>query len=290
MGIIRKRLVLFLSVAFALNINSVNATTDSGNVKKTTKKVRFIAVGDTGTGTKSQYDVAKAMKEKCDKSGCDFVILLGDNIYNSGVKSIYDSQFKTKFEDPYKDLDMKFYATLGNHDYRGNVQAQVDYTKLSKKWVMPARTYNFSHEFVDFFSIDTNDPSDTQRERLSKDIKRAKGKWQVVFGHHPRYTNGVYGNATGKQASLIDKPLCGQAEVYLSGHEHTKQHLKSVCGIEHVVIGTGAGLRKAGVGKNTLFSKATLGFAWFEFDENNMYFEIIDTKGNVEYKYSLKKL
>lgn len=284
MGIIRKRLILTLIFPLVLNINSANSQELEGN-----KKVRFIAVGDTGTGSKSQYDVAKAMKEKCDKSGCDFVILLGDNIYNSGVKSIYDSQFKTKFEDPYKDLNLKFYLTLGNHDYRGNVQAQVDYSKISKKWVMPARTYNFSHEFVDFFSIDTNDPSDKQRERLSRDIKRSTGKWQIVFGHHPRYTNGVYGNATGKLAALIDKPLCNQAELYLSGHEHTKQHLKSVCGIEHLVIGTGAGLRKAGVGKNTLFAKSSLGFAWFELKENNMYFEILDTKGNVEYKYNLKK-
>jgi tartrate-resistant acid phosphatase type 5 len=283
MGIFRKKSSLILVLPFILNINGVSAKTLED------KKVRFIAVGDTGTGTQSQYDVAKTMKEKCDKDGCDFVIILGDNIYNSGVKDVNDNQFITKFEKPYKDIDLKFYMTLGNHDYRGNVQAQIDYTNISKKWTMLGRTYNFSYGNTDFFSIDTNNPNDKQISRLQRDINKSNSKWKIAFGHHPRYTNGVYGNATGKLAELTDKTLCGKADIYLSGHEHTKQHLKKVCGVEHLVVGTGAGLRFAVSDKNTLFAKATLGFSWFEIDNDKMYFQIIDTKGNVEYDYTIKK-
>ena len=282
MGSFRNKINLILAVSVIFSVSTVNA--------ETSKRVRFIAVGDTGTGDIRQYQVAKAMKDKCDKDGCDFVIILGDNIYNSGVKSVDDPQFITKFEKPYKDLDLKFYMTLGNHDYRGNVQAEIDYTKKSKKWTMPGTTYNFNYANVDFFSIDTNNPTDKQISRLQRDIDRSTGKWKVAFGHHPRYTNGVYKNATGKLADLTDKTLCGKADIYLSGHEHTKQHLKSVCGVEHLVIGTGAGLRKVGTAYNTLFAKSSYGFSWFEIDDDKMYFQFIDAlTGKVEYDYTVRK-
>ncbi len=252
-------------------------------------KIRFIAVGDTGTGGDIQYAVAKAIKEKCAKDGCDFALILGDNIYNDGVKDVNDPQFISKFEKPYKDLDFKFYLTLGNHDYRGNVQAEIDYSKKSKKWVMPARVYNFSKGDIDFFSIDTNTPTTAQANRVSEDVSKSKAKWKVVFGHHPRYTNGVYKNATGNLAMLIDKATCNKADIYLCGHEHTKQHLKKVCNVDYLVVGTGAGLRKVGVASNSLFAKSSYGFSWFEVDEKNMRFQLLDDKGKVEYEYTRKK-
>ena len=78
--------------------------------------VRFIAIGDSGTGKDGQYKVADALKAVCDQRGCDFAIGLGDNIYESGVDGVNDSQFDTEFEDPYKDIHFPFYMALGNHD------------------------------------------------------------------------------------------------------------------------------------------------------------------------------
>jgi hypothetical protein len=46
---------------------------------------RFIALGDGGTGTLAQYQVAAAAKTVCDQKGCDFALYLGDNIYEVGV-------------------------------------------------------------------------------------------------------------------------------------------------------------------------------------------------------------
>lgn len=274
-------IITFLSLVSFNNYSDAKPSNDG--------KIRFVAVGDTGTGAIKQYDVAKGMKEKCDKDGCDFGLLLGDNIYTNGVKDINDPQFITKFEKPYKDLDFKFYLTLGNHDYRDNVQAQIDYTKKSKKWVMPDKVYSFSKGNIDFFCIDTNVPTKAQADKVEKMVSQSKARWKVVFGHHPRYTNGVYKDATGALANLIDKATCGKADIYLCGHEHTKQHLKKTCGTEYLVVGTGAGLRKVGVGKNTLFARSSYGFSWFEVDEHSMHFQIIDSKGNVEYEHTIKK-
>ena len=46
--------------------------------------------------------------------------LLGDNIYDSGVTSVTDPQWQTKFEIPYMGVNLPFYVVLGNHDYGGN--------------------------------------------------------------------------------------------------------------------------------------------------------------------------
>src|SRR5262245_60003455 len=79
--------------------------------------LRFIAVGDTGRGDDGIRAVAAAMKDVCDHRGCDFILLLGDNIYYAGVDSVTDPQWQTKFEEPYAAIDLPFYAALGNHDY-----------------------------------------------------------------------------------------------------------------------------------------------------------------------------
>lgn len=119
--------------------------------------VRFIAIGDSGTGKDGQYKVAAAMKEICQQRGCDFAIGLGDNIYESGVDGVNDIQFDLKFEDPYKELDFPFYMTLGNHDNswifggdgadndKGEIQVDYHYRtdRKSNKWQMPARMYQF---------------------------------------------------------------------------------------------------------------------------------------------------
>src|SRR5262245_16699071 len=77
--------------------------------------VRFAIIGDTGTGTSSQYEVGAQMTKARQLFPFDFVIMLGDNIY--GTERPQD--FVTKFEKPYQpllDAKVPFYAALGNHD------------------------------------------------------------------------------------------------------------------------------------------------------------------------------
>ena len=72
-------------------------------------------IGDSGTGDQAQYDVARQMDDFRQKFSFDFVIMLGDNIYNGHAPK----DFVNKFENPYKpllDSGVKFYAALGNHD------------------------------------------------------------------------------------------------------------------------------------------------------------------------------
>src|SRR4051812_49371566 len=85
----------------------------------TSGPVRFVTLGDTGTGGKTQLAVAKAMKKVCAERGCQFALGLGDNIYEFGISGADDPQFREKFEKPYADLNFPFFMALGNHDQSG---------------------------------------------------------------------------------------------------------------------------------------------------------------------------
>jgi hypothetical protein len=57
-----------------------------------------------------------------------FVVSTGDNVYESGITSATDQTWKRTFTDVYTHpalLSLPFYAVMGNHDWYGNVTAQV---------------------------------------------------------------------------------------------------------------------------------------------------------------------
>lgn len=182
------------------------------------RTVRFVAMGDTGEGNTAQAEVAAAIKTVCDAAGgCDFVILLGDNIYDSGVSGVDDMQWQMKFEIPYQDLDMPFYAALGNHDYGGDLLGldvgglgnefdkgplEVQYTAVSDKWEMPDTHYTIKRENLGIIVLDTNSIlwSNTehgdQRAWYPTALAEIAGSdWKIAAGHHPYRSNGTHGNA-----------------------------------------------------------------------------------------------
>ena len=194
------------------------------------KRVRFIAMGDTGKGNTDQRQVAVAVRDLCAARGCDFVLLLGDNIYDSGADSVTDAQWQTKFEEPYHDIDLPFYVALGNHDYGGKLlfidapgvgnewdvgRTEVMYSDHSDKWNMPDSHYTFTWAHVGFIVLDTNSIvwSDTtwgdQEAWLPTAISEVAGKdWVFVAGHHPYRSNGTHGNA-----GTYDAPEIGGIEL-----------------------------------------------------------------------------
>jgi len=252
--------------------------------------ISFLAFGDFGTGSKMQYQVAEAMQKKCQHSGCDFVITLGDNIYNNGVQSVSDSQFQSKFEKPYAQLPYRFHMVLGNHDYRGNIQAQIDYTQKSKKWYLPAKYYTFKTGHSSFFALDTNDPNPEQVRFLTSGLKNAHTPWKIAFGHHPRHSNGYYKNSqSAGQIKLLDS-MCSQVALYLSGHEHNQQHIQKGCAIDYLIVGSAAGMRAGASGPGTQFYRPGYGFAWVKVSEQEIYFELLDENAKVHYSHKIKRL
>ena len=100
-------------------------TTDDG--------LKVLFFGDSGKGNDEQRATAAAMTEHCAKYRCDLGLMLGDNIYPNGVTSVDDPQFQSKFEEPLRNLDLKFNVILGNHDMHSGpagMRAQIEYSKI----------------------------------------------------------------------------------------------------------------------------------------------------------------
>jgi hypothetical protein len=171
--------------------SSRSAAVDDGVVDETPDEtpdeaaepvVRIVLLGDSGSGSAGAYAVGEAVAKVCAAKGCDLVLGLGDNIYESGVSSELDPQFEEKFELPFAPIDLPFYMVLGNHDNSGffggdgannsNGDFQVDYhyrdalhpeqPRQTSRWKMPARYYRFtqggdaSAPLVELFGVDSN--------------------------------------------------------------------------------------------------------------------------------------
>ncbi len=285
--------------------------------------VRFIAIGDTGEGNENQYMVGQAIVELCAQKGCDFGMLLGDNFYDSGVSSVNDPQFQDKFEGPYEDIDFPIYIALGNHDYGGNgigvdfdtkkAQYQIDYTKLSQIWKLPSKYYSFKLEHAEFWGLDTNqvmtDPingnSDPQRDWLKNGAAASQATWKVAFGHHPYISNGDHGNAgayenleniplpfvTGKNVKeFMEAAVCGQIDIYLSGHDHNLQWLEPKCGTEFIVSGGGSKSEDLPGDNAAYFGlPETEGFFWGELKDNSFTGMFYDKTGKELYSKTIVK-
>lgn len=279
------------------------------------KSLRFIAVGDVGTGSPDQYRVADAMKNKCENDGCDFVLLLGDNVYNDGVVSLLDTQFQTKFEQPYQDLDVPFYVALGNHDYGGNGVGyeyekslfQIDYTGVSSKWKMPRHYYQFVEGNATFIALDTNGQmygvDDKQRQEVSEWIAQSDSDWIIAFGHHPYKSNGPHGNA-GKYEGISGFPIfsgddiksfaediwCAKADIYLSGHDHSRQWLDISCdGTALVISGAGATTTELPGDNAYLYQASTLGFLYVVIEGKTLKAQFLDSQGKVDFSQQIIK-
>src|SRR5262245_1337276 len=98
------------------------------------REVNLLALGDWGTGTKQQKEVAAAMAGYVERNGIrlDAVLLLGDNFYGDLKGGVTDPSWKKLFETMYdvRSLDVPFYAVLGNHDYEDDKEkVQLDYAR-----------------------------------------------------------------------------------------------------------------------------------------------------------------
>jgi hypothetical protein len=278
--------------------------------------LQFLAIGDWGrNGADHQLQVARQMGRWASEHPNQFIISTGDNFYPSGVISEHDPLFHYSFENIYTDFSLQWdwYPILGNHDYKSDPDAQVRYSTISRRWKMPARYY--SKEFslgkdgrVLMLFIDTNpmlpefydnpeygphvkgqDP-EKQLEWIDKTLAAA-GKdvrWKIVVGHHPMYTAGP--RTTNYDTLGIRKILENvlekhQVNVYLSGHDHSLQHLKSSGVTHHFVSGAGSEVTPVKDGlPYSRFQAADYGFMYFSVAGEQLNVKVINHEGKLLYE------
>ncbi|MEJ7623385.1 MAG: metallophosphoesterase [Pyrinomonadaceae bacterium] len=274
-------LILLSVVVFSGQLSSVGAQTavapaPSLTLPKAEGSIKFLAIGDTGTGGPLQAELAKVMESYRKVFPYEFVILVGDNMYG-GEKA---EDFKKKFEDPYRpllDAGVKFYATLGNHD-ESNQRFYELFNMNGEEY------YRFKKGDAVFYSLNSNYMDKRQIKWIGDEMGKDKADWKIAFFHHPPYSSGGRHGSSGDLRSILE-PLFVQngVDVVFTGHEHFYERLKPQKGITYFVTGAGGKLRAGDVKDNSpMTAKAfdtDLSFMLVEIVKDTMHFQVISRSG-----------
>ena len=274
----------------------------------------FLVVGDWGRdGASHQRDVAAQMETAAARSGAAFVVSVGDNFYDNGVQSVTDPQWKTSFEDVYTGphLQAPWYVVLGNHDYRGVPQAQVDYTQKSPRWRMPSRWFKVAGgdaglPGADLFVIDTtplvhdyalkigslgdnvkSQDTAAQLAWLDAELTASTAPIKLVFGHHTMFSGG---SGHGNTPEIIDRVLpilrAHKVTAYINGHDHDLQHIIRD-GMNVICTGAGSEVRPVSAVEGTQFCASQSGFSLFRLGTQGLHLDFIAYTGATLYSAAI---
>ena len=258
------------------NGNSRETSTVSVSLPNKQGNVRFLVIGDTGTGSDQQHELAKIMLRYRQAFPFEFVLMMGDNMYGSEKATDY----KRKFEDVYRpllDQKVKFYAALGNHD-ESNQRFYEFFNMEGQEY------YRFKKGNVSFYALNSNYMDKKQIDWLKDKLATDTASWKIAFFHHPPYSSGGKHGSDTKLREVVE-PLFLQhgVNVVLAGHEHFYERIKPQKGIHYFISGSGGKLRKGDIKKGSpLTAKAydkDMSFMLAEISDEQMHFQVISRTG-----------
>jgi hypothetical protein len=236
--------------------------------------VRFLVLGDGGTGDREQFEVANQMLTYGRRFPFTFAIMLGDNLYGSERPQDFDK----KFIRPYKallDADVEFHAALGNHDDPNQ--------RYFKPFNLGGNRYRtFKKGNVRFFVIDSNYLDPAQIKWLEKELSESGSDWKIAYFHHPLYTTARRGPEVELRAVLEPLFVKHGVDVVFAGHEHIYERLNPQKGIYHFTVGGAAKLRKGDTRPSPLIAARydrDRSFLLAEIAGDSLYFQAINRKG-----------
>jgi tartrate-resistant acid phosphatase type 5 len=247
--------------------------------------------------------------------------------YEDGVTGIHDDMWDSAFHSVYAapSLNVPWYGVLGNHDYHGDISAQIDRTVVSGEtmWYMPSTYYSVDYSvpgggvmtivyidtcLLDPYAKDTEDVLsnphwvDERTDHLdwidsTLAAASARSNWLVVAGHYPIYSMGEHGDDSYLVNDLLPILKEHNVHVYMAGHDHNHQHIFKD-GLHHIISGNSAGRGPFGEGgyQNLGISAATdqvmhyhlaCGFTVASVTARNLTFTFIDNHGVVKYATTL---
>lgn len=220
------------------------------------------ALGDCGDNSINQRQVKDQVIKYLGKNDLTAWILLGDNAYQNGT----DSEFQSKFFNIYKDDLLKKYPMFpspGNHDYHDvdltDKHAQETHeTAYYQNFSMPTEGesggipshtkafYSFDIGNIHFLSLDSYGKEDQsyrlydtlgpQVKWIEKDLAANKNKgWVIAFWHHPPYTMGSHNSDKEEELVKIRQNFIGVIEragvdLVLNGHSHDYERSRLIYG------------------------------------------------------------
>ena len=272
--------------------------------------VNLFLANDLGrNGYYDQKPIASLMGEMAEVVGPEAILALGDVHHFNGVASVNDPLWRTNYEDIYShpELMIDWFPVLGNHEYRGNTQAVMDYSMVSRRWMSGERYY--SRTFVkkgvsvrvvfldttpligryqkenDEYPDACQQDVDGQLRWFEKTLTEATDDWVIVVGHHPIYaeTSKNKEERDDMQARLL--PILKShknVSLYVCGHIHNFQHIKMQGDdIDYVVNSAGALARKVKATEGTVFCSPEPGFSVLSATKSALSLFMIDKNGQV---------
>jgi tartrate-resistant acid phosphatase type 5 len=283
-------------------------TTFARNKKISSSSARFLIISDWGGfASDNQKLVAAAMGREAEKISAQFVLTLGDNYHGEGISGESDPRWKSEYEEIYNSpfLQIPWYPSLGNHDYRGSAQGEIAYSSHSNRWRFPARYYahkekisgpdsiliihldtspfvgEYFTEKSEYRAKVTGQDTGLQLKWLDSLLSASKARWTLVVGHHPIYSAAP---KHGDTKELIEKvlPILEKHHViiYACGHDHVLQHLKN-SGMNFFICGGGAEFREVSKRNDVVFGIGSLGFLSVKVTKNSFKATYIDGEGNI---------
>lgn len=316
-------MVLCLWVAVVFGLCSVFAIADFQTFPHPSKgdgSLSFLVVGDWGRkGDYNQSQVAFQMGKIGEKLDVDFVVSTGDNFYDNGLTGERDLNFPESFTNVYKakSLQKQWYSVLGNHDYRGDVEAQLSpyLRKIDNRWLC-LRSFVVNTEIAELFFVDTTPfveeyftnpehvydwrgvaPRQTYTKNVLKDLESAltksTAKWKIVIGHHAIRSAGHHGDTIELVDRLLPILRTHNVDLYMNGHDHSLEHIADdESPIQFLTSGAGSKAWRGDVTPNkkwVSFFYDGQGFMSVQLMENDVGIVFYDVSGQVLHRWTMSK-
>ena len=257
------------------------------------KPIIFAVIGDSGSGDDAQRAVANQMVKQRQKTPFEFVLMLGDNIYEKGEKE----KIGTHFEQPYKELldaGVKFYASLGNHDIIKGLEFQTNYKNFN---MGGRRYYHFpkgDKNLLEFFALDSNLMDATQLQWLDENLKESKAIWKVAFCHHSIYSSSnMHSEYKGLRSQLEPLYVKYGVNAVFAGHAHSYERVKPQKGVHYFTEGASGEIKRRSLNRKSPLMAAgedmVNSFLIVQVTESEMKVEAIASDGKLIDSYTIKK-
>ena len=270
----------------------------------------FFQVNDMGrNGYYKQKPFAELMGKMGETLGPDCILAVGDIHHFWGVASVNDPLWMTNYELIYAhpELMIPWYPAFGNHEYRGNTQAVLDYAHVSRRWMMPARYYtkvlgDSKKGTVRLIILDTSPLINRYREEsakypdackqdreaelawLAETLKNAHEDWVIVAGHHPIFADTPKTENERLDMQQYVLPILKKSrkvDIYTCGHIHNFQHIRMPGDQCDYIVNSSPALSRKKVNNvdGTVFKSGAEGFTVFSWNKHELRAYMIDETG-----------
>lgn len=290
---------------------SVSLPEVSGNA------VNFIVASDLGrNGYYEQKPIARIMGYLAGELDVELIAAAGDIHHFGGVASISDPLWMTNYELIYDhpDLMVEWSAVCGNHEYRGNTQAVLDYSRVSRRWNAPdyyyAKTLTADDgtrcllvfinttPLMSKYRRDTITYPDARRQDAGRQLRwidsvleASTERWKIVIGHHPVYAETKKDDSERADMQACLAPILERRKVnaYFCGHIHNFQHIQPASSaVSYVVNSAGSLARAVKPAEGAKFCNPDPGFTLCSANADAFRFFFINHKGKIIYSYTIE--